>query len=160
MLTIMSEDPQARLFSRTDDNFREQYARFRRMLVVDYEYTTVFDMTTSLNMRALRESVNDYLLHSKERIIKKVKKKFTYGRGHYMASEPVTQDDEAKIINGISFLLNDLGKAGFCHVEYASKTKKILTFGLAQSEVVTSLKRVNFEKIFNEEKLANNFEKK
>ena len=42
------------------------------MLTVDYEYTVVYDMNTSLNVEALELRIRDILFFSKEIVIKKV----------------------------------------------------------------------------------------
>ena len=53
------------------------------MLTVDYEYTVVYDMSTSLNLFALTERIDDFLFYSKEIVIRKIKKRYVYGTGYY-----------------------------------------------------------------------------
>ena len=70
-------------------------------------------MMGSLNMEFLKHQLEGYLFETKEYYIKRVYKTPKYSNFGYWDDEIRVRDDEAEIINSITFLFADLGAAGF-----------------------------------------------
>ena len=79
----MPEDPQARFFSPTDDNFKENFCEFRKLLVVDFEYKVITSMCDAFKKENLRLRLQDFLFDTKIQCTRKVSKRPLYNSRVY-----------------------------------------------------------------------------